>query len=124
MKQTNRLLIDKLHQTHTLSRDEWIHLITNRTPEDASYLFALAREVRHHHYGHGVYIRGLIELQTTVKTTAITAAFKKATAMCTATVSLKRRYSPAAGKAIPWGSALSYSRGVRTAGSQMTAWYI
>lgn len=61
MKQTNRLLIDKLHQTHTLSRDEWIHLITNRTTEDASYLFALAREVRHHHYGHSVYIRGLIE---------------------------------------------------------------
>ena len=89
MKQTNRLLIDKLHQTHTLSRDEWIHLITNRTTEDASYLFALSREVRHHHYGHSVYIRGLINLQTTVKTTAITAAFKKATAMCTATVSLK-----------------------------------
>ncbi len=61
MKQTNRLLIDKLHQTHTLSRDEWIHLITNRTTEDASYLFALSREVRHHHYGHSVYIRGLIE---------------------------------------------------------------
>lgn len=61
MDQDNRLLIDKLHKTGELSRGEWITLIQNRTPEDAEYLFALARDVRHRYYGQDVYIRGLIE---------------------------------------------------------------
>lgn len=61
MKKNNRLLIDKLHETGTLSRAEWIALIQGRTPEDSEYLFSLAREVRHRHYGHGIFIRGLIE---------------------------------------------------------------
>ena len=54
-------LIDKLNDTRQLTKDEWIRLITGRTPDLAEYLFTLAREERHLHYGHDVYIRGLIE---------------------------------------------------------------
>ena len=54
-------LIDRLADTQSLSRDEWIRLIRGRTPELSEYLFSCAREVRIHHYGHDVYIRGLIE---------------------------------------------------------------
>lgn len=54
-------LIDKLCLTHRLRRSEWITLIRERTPAAAEHLFELARAVRIRHYGHDVYIRGLIE---------------------------------------------------------------
>lgn len=54
-------LIDKLKENRTLTKDEWVRLITGRTPELAEYLFTLAREERHLYYGHDIYIRGLIE---------------------------------------------------------------
>ncbi len=54
-------LIDRLCLTQRLRRDEWITLIRERTPAAAEHLFELARAVRIRHYGHGVYIRGLIE---------------------------------------------------------------
>ena len=54
-------LIDKLERTRSLSRKEWTQLIRGRTPDIAEYLFKRAREIRIRHYGHDVYIRGLIE---------------------------------------------------------------
>ena len=63
-------LIDKLHKNQELSLEEWTELIKNRTPELSEYLFELAREERHKYYGHDVYVRGLIELQTIVETIA------------------------------------------------------
>lgn len=54
-------LIDHLHLTGKLNKEEWIMLIQNRTPEAAQYLFEHARNVRHQYYGHDIYIRGLIE---------------------------------------------------------------
>lgn len=54
-------LIDKLKKTQTLTKEEWILLIENRTPELAEYVFEQARKVREEHYGKDVYIRGLIE---------------------------------------------------------------
>ena len=54
-------LINKLRDTQTLSKNEWIRLIDGRTPELADYLFENARKVRITHYGHNVYVRGLIE---------------------------------------------------------------
>ena len=56
-----KYLIDKLKTQSSLTRDEWTALIVGRTPELAGYLFELAREERHLHYGHDVYVRGLIE---------------------------------------------------------------
>ena len=54
-------LIDRLEQTRSLSREEWIRLIRGRTPELAEYLFQRARIIRTRHYGRDIYIRGLIE---------------------------------------------------------------
>lgn len=54
-------LIDKLNDKKQLAKDEWTRLIAGRTPDLSEYLFALAREERHRHYGHDIYIRGLIE---------------------------------------------------------------
>ena len=56
-----KYLIDKLKTQRSLTRDEWTALIVGRTPELAGYLFELARKERHLHYGHDVYVRGLIE---------------------------------------------------------------
>lgn len=56
-----KTLIQKLKETRTLTREEWTALIQNRSPELAEFLFEEARNVRHLHYGHDVYIRGLIE---------------------------------------------------------------
>lgn len=54
-------LIQKLRQTQSLTKEEWVSLIKNRTPELAEYLFEEAREVREQYYGKDIYIRGLIE---------------------------------------------------------------
>ena len=56
-----RKLIDKLKKERHLEQSEWIALIEYRTPELADYLFKQAREIRPTHYGHDIYIRGLIE---------------------------------------------------------------
>lgn len=54
-------LIDKLEETRSLRRDEWVSLIRGRTPALEEYLFERARRICILHYGHSVYIRGLIE---------------------------------------------------------------
>lgn len=53
--------IQKLKETHNLSREEWISLIANRSDVLADELFAEARKVRQQSYGNTIYIRGLIE---------------------------------------------------------------
>ena len=53
--------IQKLKETHNLSRAEWVSLITNRSDVLADELFAEARKVRQQSYGNTIYIRGLIE---------------------------------------------------------------
>lgn len=60
-------LIDKLNEVCSLSRKEWIELISGRTPELADYLFRKAQAVRIQHYGHDVYVRGLIEFSNYCK---------------------------------------------------------
>ena len=59
-----RELIDKLEQDHSLTRSEWTELIRGRSPETAVHLVERARNVRIHHYGHDMYIRGLKDLQS------------------------------------------------------------
>lgn len=61
MTTDNRQLINRLKEQQSLTKPEWIQLISGRTPELAEYLFLLAREERHRYYGHDVYVRGLIE---------------------------------------------------------------
>ena len=56
-----RELIDKLYSEHSLSREEYLRLITRADAQLSEYLFEKAREVRKAVYGNDVYIRGLIE---------------------------------------------------------------
>lgn len=56
-----KTLIDKLETTRTLTRNEFLTLLNNQTPENSQYIFERARAVRHDVYGHDVYMRGLIE---------------------------------------------------------------
>ena len=70
-------LIDKLNKEQNLSKEEWISLIENRTPELSEYLFKKAREVRHEHYGQDVYIRGLIEFTNYCKNDCLYCGIRK-----------------------------------------------
>lgn len=70
-------LVDKLKTEHNLSKKEWMTLIEGRTPELSKYLFEQAREVRHLHYGHDVYIRGLIEFTNYCKNDCLYCGIRK-----------------------------------------------
>lgn len=54
-------LIEKLQNTSTLAKDEYIYLIKNCNEEDAKVLFEKACAVRQKYYKKDVYVRGLIE---------------------------------------------------------------
>lgn len=60
-------IIDKLYQSHSISREEILLLLNNRNDEISQYLFAKARDVRQSVYGNDVYIRGLIEISNYCK---------------------------------------------------------
>lgn len=60
-------LIDKLYETQSLTRSEWVRLIEGQNDTLAGCLFERAREVRHRFYGRKVYIRGLIEISNYCK---------------------------------------------------------
>ena len=57
----NRDRIETLRRDQTLPREDLRALLTTLTQEDASFLYANAREVREAYYGKEVYLRGLIE---------------------------------------------------------------
>lgn len=54
-------LINKLEKNQLLSKEDFIQLLDNRTPDLSEYLFEKARAIRHKIYGNDIYIRGLIE---------------------------------------------------------------
>jgi biotin synthase len=54
-------LIDCLAAYHSLTFEDLVYLLDNRTPEAAEYLFAKARDAREQYYGQEVFTRGLIE---------------------------------------------------------------
>lgn len=56
-----RQLIDRLEQTGSLSKEEWMQVIANRDEVSAEYLFEKARRIRQKYYGDTVFTRGLIE---------------------------------------------------------------
>lgn len=54
-------LIDKLYETHNLSKEEFVYLLENYDQETSDYLFSLARTYSQKYFDKEVYIRGLIE---------------------------------------------------------------
>ncbi|MBQ8827963.1 MAG: [Clostridia bacterium] len=70
-------LVDKLKNTQSLSKAEWVSMIDGRTPEIAEYLFKQAREVREKYYGKDIYIRGLIEFTSYCKNDCLYCGLRK-----------------------------------------------
>lgn len=54
-------LIDKLEKEKTLSKREFVQLMTETEITHRDYLFERAAEIRQSYYGRDVYVRGLIE---------------------------------------------------------------
>ncbi len=54
-------LVDKLHDTHTLTKSEFVTLINNRSDEISTYLFEKSSQVSKRVYGNKIFMRGLIE---------------------------------------------------------------
>ena len=71
------MLIDKLKKEQALTKEEWVELIEGRNAELAEYLFALAREERHHYSDHDVYVRGLIEFTNCCKNDCLYCGIRK-----------------------------------------------
>lgn len=55
-------LVDKLKEEQTLTTEEFRHLLTHCDAETLDYINRKAREVATARFGHGIYIRGLIEI--------------------------------------------------------------
>lgn len=56
-----RDLIDELSRRHALTGEQWEELIAERTPEDAAYAAALARESARSTFGDQIFFRGIVE---------------------------------------------------------------
>ena len=61
------LLIDKLAENNSLTKNEYYSLLLNIGSEETDYLADKARKVREMHYGKKVFIRGLIEISNICK---------------------------------------------------------
>ncbi len=68
-RQTSRVkdLIRRLEEEQSLSREAFITLLTDHTPEDDQYLYERADRMRRLHFGNQIYIRGLIEFSSCCK---------------------------------------------------------
>lgn len=74
---TLQTLLQKLNTHHSLSFEEWVALISGRTPMLSEELFAMARDQRHRYYGHDVYVRGLIEFTNYCKNDCLYCGIRK-----------------------------------------------
>ena len=54
-------LIDRLHATGSLDREQWIQLLSERSEETDQYARDLGNKVRQQIYGNDIYVRGLDE---------------------------------------------------------------
>ena len=75
-------LIDKLRLHHTLTHNEWVSLIRNRTPDDERYARELARSVCESIYGKKVYLRGLIEISSHCKNDCLYCGLRRSNLQC------------------------------------------
>jgi len=75
-------LIDRLAEAHTLSKDEYLQLITQSDADERAYLAAAARRVREQYYGKSVYIRGLIEISNICRNDCYYCGIRKSNRNC------------------------------------------
>lgn len=75
-------LIEKLEKTHSLSAEEYVYLIENRTEESAQILAEKADKVRRGIYGNTVFIRGLIEISNFCKNDCLYCGIRRSNKSC------------------------------------------
>lgn len=117
-------LISKLRDTQTLSKNEWIRLIDGRTPELADYLFENAREVRITHYGHDVYVRGLIEFTNYCRNDCYYCGIRKSNLNAHRYRLTKEEILNCCKTGYELGFAPSFFKVVKMAGSRLRVWLI
>ena len=64
---TNRELIEKLNKTKSLTKEEWVRLFSDFSPEDRLFAAEKARTIADEHFGKKVYIRGIVEFSNYCK---------------------------------------------------------
>ncbi len=64
---TNRKLIEKLHSEHSLSKQEFVKLLSTYSKKDLEFARSLACQIAKQHFGNNIYIRGLIEFTNICK---------------------------------------------------------
>ena len=75
-------LIERLARGHTLSEEEYIRLIDERTPESAALLAEKAVAVRKSIYGNAVFTRGLIEISNICKNDCLYCGIRRSNRNC------------------------------------------
>lgn len=75
-------LIERLERERDLTNAEFAVLLDQSSGADRDFLFERARAVRDAHYGHKVYIRGLIELTNYCKNDCLYCGIRKSNASC------------------------------------------
>ena len=73
--------IDRLAETHRLTREDCLALLRNRDEDTTAYLKKKAVAVRKQYFGNAVYVRGLIEFTIIAKMTVIIVEFAGAMPM-------------------------------------------
>ena len=74
-------LIDKLHQAHTLSAEEYRSLLFCEDPESLGHLQAKAQQTTIDRFGRNVFIRGLIEISNRCRNNCLYCGIRKSNTM-------------------------------------------
>ena len=56
-----KALIDRLAAEHQLPQSDWVRILSDYDEEDREYAASLACQTAIEHYGHKIFVRGLIE---------------------------------------------------------------
>lgn len=75
-----RILLERLNQTHILTREEYLELLTCRFEQQEpldDVLFEMARNWQHQIFGNKIYIRGLIEFTNVCKNNCLYCGIRK-----------------------------------------------
>lgn len=80
MSENNTELIEKLGSEHTLTRGEFARLISTFGDDDLELAGKRASAVRDKYYGHGIYLRGLIEFSSFCKNDCLYCGLRRSNA--------------------------------------------
>ena len=75
-------LIDRLDQTHELTKEEYLLLLQNRSPELARQIAGLACQRAQEHYGNRIFVRGLLEISNFCRNGCLYCGINRANRNC------------------------------------------